>query len=249
MELRTYVTPTQYVVVWVQHPNGGWDDVGDVVVSATDNINGEVFTSTVAVETRKGCAVRIGPFRKGAAFTVTVTTRDAGAVTLETDTAEVTITNNNSPGVIIRQAIFDALLAADLEGVELLNDGLFRPAIAAEDMPYTDGNVVVQIGAPSSTKQKKTPVRSHVPCKIPLTVIVFGEDRPLDVCDNTAWAVQKAVDGSANLRIGCLGLNNFAWEWDVGTPDVPEIEGNTAPVAVQELTFQGVALFVTEPAS
>lgn len=237
-EVQSLVTPTQYVVLRVT--SAGWGDGAKLQVRGTDSRNGREFAEVIKrAAPCDSLVLRVGPFTRGSTASVTVELLGADNQALDAWSSAIEITNPNSPAVIVRQAVYDILEAAGLSGVILLTDGLRRPACVAEDTPFTAGPVVVEVGAPASRKRKVSHVRSEVTCEIPITIYIFGYStgEAFTLADNTAWAIQAAVDARPNLSLSGLGVNDFTWSWDVQQPEVLDVQGSTMPVVLQDVTL------------
>jgi hypothetical protein len=250
MDVSSYLLPTQYVVLKIAEPEGGWGDAVEAIASATDPVNVEPFAASADLVAGSAAVLRIGPFRAGGSPVITVSTIDNAEAVVDTEDVTVEVAQVWSPGVVIRQAVYDILEAANLNG-ELLTDGLRRPASAAEDMEFTGGQVAIEVGSASTQKAKKSGIRSEVRSVLHLTVYTFGEflGDAFNLCDNTAWAIQRAVDNRSNLGLGNLSVNNYAWSWDVREPEPVDVQGSPIPVAAQELTLTVLGTHVGAPST
>jgi hypothetical protein len=249
MEVTTLVTPTQCVVIRLASNDWG------TAVRAVAYIPATAFSDEVELDPlTNGFVLKIGQFRVGAELTITIELKDEDDIVTESQEAEIVVTAGKSPAVVARQAVFDALEADGIADVFLLTDGYRRPASAAEDMPFVGGNVVIEVGAPSSRKKKKTQVRSEVTCELPISVYVFGEatSDAFITADNATWDMQRAIDDTKNLRmvgLANIATNDFTWDWDVQAPEVVEVQGSPMPVVIQQSTLTIPIIWVSAPAS
>lgn len=242
-------TPTQYVALRVQPDAAGWEGV-TLRAYGTDSLNDREFETLRTIPEGSTCEViKVGPFMKGATAAVSVSVLDADGDTVDAWTDSIVITNENSPAVIVRQAIYDIIEDGELDGVFLLTNGEGGPTSAVEDIPFVGSDRAVEVGAPYSRKSQKSPCRSEVTCEVPINIYIIAHRKgeAFAIADNTAWQVQKLVDGAPNLYLSGLGVNNFSWYWDVRTPDFVETEGTAVPVVVQEMVITVPVVWVAEP--
>lgn len=247
-EVSAIVTPTQYVALRITPGASGWEAV-TLRAFGVDHQNGRNFEELVTLtEGMTDVVTKVGPFIKGDAATVSVTLLDGGGVTLDSWTDEIDITNTNSPGVIVRQAVYDIIEDASPEGIFLITDGHGGPSSADEDCPFVGADYAVEVAAPFSRKRQLSPVRSEVSCEIPINVYIIGHTKAaaFRAADNVAWQIQQLVDATPNLYLSGLGVNNYSWRWDVRTPDFVDVDGSAMPIVLQELLLTVPVIWVTD---
>jgi hypothetical protein len=257
LQARSIRTPANKFVVEITCPSPKWTGTTPITftATATDSINGDAYTDSEVVSSwtanQVACYLTLGPFHLGGSSTVTVTATRPGTppTTIDTWTGTAAMTLDYSPGAIIRQAIYDVLAAdATMATYSLLYDAWGRPEMAYQDMPFVGSQIVIEVGPAKSDCKKVSRVRADGNVQVEINIYCLNQStaEAVVLCDTACWNVQTALNRVDNLKLGCLGLMNYAWSFSADLPDVIDVDGQPSPVVSQTLTLDAVVSCVRD---